>query len=445
MFREPRVHTNRISLSPARLTIPAFLLSLIGLGALSARQPKVVLMLVAGLPIGLGLVAWPEVTLGLYANAGLFKGDARLSSLASLADMTLTLGAVLAATVAYRLVLRRERITWCREMSLALVFSSVVLMGLVYTPAGSYGTDKALRFVLLTLLAFFTPLVVMKSYRSIWLFFLGWLGVATLLLMDALGKLGTGQRLSGFGGTNIGVSRTIGAAVIILLFYVWMNRVSLSRRVLAALGVGLMGLVMVGSGSRGPLLMLGGAVLLTLGISIAKPGHRLRSLLTIGIIAFVALGILSSGLIPAASLERFDSLINESDTDTSAQARRLVMDQAWQLFTTSPLVGHGTGSVSAFGAGQEQVYPHNILLELAAETGLVGLGLYLTIVSMVLWRLLSRLSNASAQQPLWLTLLALVLFALLNAMVSGDLSDNRDMWLFAGIALAATEIGEEKT
>jgi O-antigen ligase len=318
-------------------------------------------------------------------------------------------------------------------------------MGLIYTPASSYGTDKAFRFVLLTMLAFLTPLVVLKSLRSVWIFFLGWLGIAALLSIDALGRLGTGQRLSGFSGTNIGVSRTIGVAVIILLFFVWMSRVSLSWRILAVIGAGVMGLVMVGSGSRGPLLMLGGAVMLTLGVSIAGPGHRMRSMLTIGIIVIVALGVFSSGLIPAASLERFDTLFNESDVDTSAQARRLVMDQAWQLFTTSPVIGHGTGSVSAFGAGRDQIYPHNILLELAAETGLLGLGLYLAIVGMVLQRLLSRLSGASAQKPLWLTLLAMVLFSLLNAMVSGDLSDNRDMWLFAGIVLATTEIGGEKT
>jgi hypothetical protein len=44
--------------------------------------------------------------------------------------------------------------------------------------------------------AFFTPLVVIKLYRSAWFFLLGWLGLATSMVIDVLGRLGTGQRLA---------------------------------------------------------------------------------------------------------------------------------------------------------------------------------------------------------------------------------------------------------
>ncbi len=143
---------------------------------------------------------------------------------------------------------------------------------------------------------------------------------------------------------------------------------------------------------------------------------------------------------PEVSLERFDLLVNRPDDDTSFQARVQVMEDAWALFTTRPLLGWGTGSVSVYGAGQEQKYPHNILLELAAETGLVGLGLYLAVVGMVLERLLRGWQQRMETSHLCLVFLTLVLFTLLNAMVSGDLSDNRDMWLFAGMALAVSEL-----
>jgi O-antigen ligase len=202
-------------------------------------------------------------------------------------------------------------------------------------------------------------------------------------------------------------------------------------------------LVLIGSGSRGPLLMLMATVIFTIGVGNVRSGRFLRSLLVIGIMGVAILGILLSGLIPAASLQRFDLLVNEADADASSQARLMVMQVAWRLFTTSPIVGRGTGSVSVFGAGREQVYPHNILLELAAENGLLGLSIYLGLVGMVLWRLLSSLSRRSDHRQLRLTLLALVVFTLLNAMVSGDLGDNRGLWLFAGIAIATTEIERE--
>ncbi len=443
IFRTIRMNIGQTIWPPVWAIVPLFVLTLVGLGLLSAFQPRITLLLSIGLPLGLGLIAWPEVTLGLYANAGLFKADPRLNSISSLVDITLALGAVLAASLAFRLILRRERITWCREMSFALIFAGVILMGLVYTPAGSYATDKAFRFVSLTLLAFFAPIVFMKSYRSVWLFLLTWLGLATVLMTDALSHLGTGQRLSGFSGTKIAIGRTTGVAIIILLFAVLMGRASSRWQALAAAGLVPLVLVLVGTGSRGPLLMLLGTVILTIGVSLTRPGSRLRSLMIIGMLGLVGLGVFSSGLIPETSLGRIGLLFNNSQADTSAQARRNVMQVAWQLFTSRPMTGWGTGSVSAFGAGRDEIYPHNILLELAAETGLLGLGLFLAVMAMVMWRLLSKLSAGSKQRPLWLTLMAMLLFMLLNAMVSGDLDDNRDLWLFAGIAIAATEIEKE--
>lgn len=440
-----RIHVSRSIWSPIWLIGPIFVMIVAGLGVASAYEPKLSLLITLALPVGLALLAWPEMTLALYDNAGLFKADPRLSSLENLGDITLGLAAALVATLVYRLILRRERFTWNREISLALIFAGVILSGLLYTPAGSYATDKAFRFVTLNLLAFFTPLVVMKSSRSVWLFLSSWLGIAALLTVDALSRLGTGERLSGFSGTGIAMSRTVGIAVIILLFAVLMDRVPRIWQLVAGASLGLMLFAMVGTGSRGPLLMLGISVLLTFGATLVGQGQWTRALFLMCILGLVILGVFSSGLIPSASLERFEILVNDTDTDTSSQARLEVMEVAWYLFTTSPVIGRGTGSVSAFGAGLEQVYPHNILLELAAETGLVGLGLYVAIVGRVLWRLLSSLRKKAVRIPLYLTLLAMILFTLLNAMVSGDLSANRDMWLIAGIAIAMTKISEEKT
>jgi O-antigen ligase len=416
---------------------------LVGVGALIAFQPAASLFLGAGIPLGLALFVWPELTLVLYVNAGLFKADPRLSSLSSLFDLTLALAALLAASVAYRVVWRRERITWVREMSLVLAFAGLILIRLLYTPAGSYATEKAFRFVSLTLLAFFTPLVIIKSYRSIWIFMMGWVGFAALLAIEAVGQLSTGQRLSAFNATPIALSRALGVGIIILLFAVLMGQLSRRWKLLAAAAVVVMFVALVGSGARGPLLMLVVTLVFTLGLSIVRGGRRLQSLLVMGAFGIAVVSILGLNLIPAVSLQRFTVLVDQTGVDTSSQARLMVMQVAWELFTTSPLFGRGTGSVSAFGAGRELSYPHNVLLELAAETGLVGLGLYLALVGLVLWRLISRVNRRAKHGPLWLALIAMLVYTFLNAMVSGDLSDNRDFWLFAGIAIAATQIEAE--
>lgn len=40
---------------------------------------------------------------------------------------------------------------------------------------------------------------------------------------------------------------------------------------------------------------------------------------------------------------------------------------------------------------------------------------------------------------LLLTLFALITFTTLGSMVSGDLNDSRDFWMFSGLAIAITE------
>lgn len=438
-----RAWSSRVTWPSNWLILLAFMGVVAGVGLLSAYQAKYVLLFIAGAPLGLGLVIWPEMTLGLYANISLFKGDPRLSSLTGSIDITLALGAVLAATIAYRLILERARIVWGRELIPTLAFVSVILVGMLYTPAYSYGTEKALRFVSLTMLAFFTPLVVIKSYRSVWLFFLGWIGLSMIITVESLGRLGSGGTLSAFSATTIATSRTLGVAVIILIFIVLMGKSFSLWQIAAMAALAPMGLAMAGTGSRGPLLMLAGTVALTMVAVMLKPGRRMRALLLIAALGVVAVGAILSGLIPVAALDRFESLWNGANADTSARSRLLVMDVAWRLFMTHPIFGRGVGSVSAFGVGRDLIYPHNILLELGAETGLVGLGLFLSLMSMVLWRLLTRLHHETNQEAIWPILFATLLFTLSNAMVSGDLNDGRDMWMLAGIAIAATELRGE--
>ena len=77
------------------------------LGFLAAVVPEAVVLMLIGLPIGIGLLMFPEVTLALYLNAGHFKADPRLQPISSLIDLTVALALILMAGVAYRLLLER--------------------------------------------------------------------------------------------------------------------------------------------------------------------------------------------------------------------------------------------------------------------------------------------------------------------------------------------------
>lgn len=80
--------------------------------------------------------------------------------------------------------------------------------------------------------------------------------------------------------------------------------------------------------------------------------------------------------------------------DSSFEARKLFTQTAWQMFLDQPLLGVGAGnyteyfdeyaervgSAVRFSSIRKAHYPHNLYLEIAAESGLIGLSLFMAIV-----------------------------------------------------------------
>jgi O-antigen ligase len=138
----------------------------------------------------------------------------------------------------------------------------------------------------------------------------------------------------------------------------------------------------------------GGAVALalTLALALLPVARVLRLRRTVGI---VLLGILLIAvLVPRdfvrrlTTLEQFLPSDNVLRVDTSFEERRLLTTSAWLIFVDHPLIGVGAGNYTQYfdeyvGRLSSEVreyeviddvhYPHNLYLEIAAETGLAGL------------------------------------------------------------------------
>jgi O-antigen ligase len=107
---------------------------------------------------------------------------------------------------------------------------------------------------------------------------------------------------------------------------------------------------------------------------------------------------------------------------------------ALRLFVAHPVIGAGTSGYET-AAGYE--YPHNLVLHVASEFGLVGLAVLgaLGIAALLTWRPTSTVSVALG---------ALLAFLVLNAMVSNGIYENRMLWgvwlvLLAGPLVALRE------
>ena len=122
---------------------------------------------------------------------------------------------------------------------------------------------------------------------------------------------------------------------------------------------------------------------------------------------------------------------------TSAGDRDLLIQRGVRLFVDNPVLGTGLGSFSGVipdsgKQGEFYQYPHNIPLEIAAETGLIGFAIVLVPLlvawALLLWRGINRMSAPIA------TVLMLVAVFFTVANVSGDVPSDRGLWIFGIVA-----------
>ncbi len=128
----------------------------------------------------------------------------------------------------------------------------------------------------------------------------------------------------------------------------------------------------------------------------------------------------------STSIRRFSSLAEGGDV-SSAYRLEMMEFAAFTPFsnhvnTLKMIFGYGIGSFGiTFYDKDVRAYPHNIFLETFYELGLLGLVLFIMIKLRVLYSLRLKTSIFSL----------LYLFALLNAMKSGSLSD---LWIYFSLA-----------
>ena len=102
-----------------------------------------------------------------------------------------------------------------------------------------------------------------------------------------------------------------------------------------------------------------------------------RSLTPTTIMAGILAGIFVVPAMPQSFWDRMASITDESKDQTgSREARKVLLEQAWQLFLEHPLTGVGAGQFQNYGPpGRAEKWrvTHNVLLEIAAEIGVFGL------------------------------------------------------------------------
>jgi O-antigen ligase len=194
-------------------------------------------------------------------------------------------------------------------------------------------------------------------------------------------------------------------------------------------------IALLANGAKGPLF----AAILSIGLVVLvwhmrwlltglfKSAHLFFAICA-GLAALCTLAVLQPGRM--VTLTRIFLAFSEESASVSSRAERLSITSA--LWKKAPVLGHGPGSSEAvlgahYGAPD---YPHNIVLELLADTGVVGLILFMPIGLAAFYGIFGR--TDSSRRHAAVSAGACALCALLCATTSGKFTDHRQLFLFSG-------------
>ena len=382
----------------------------------------------------------------LFLMAGRYKGDPRFHWIAErfsldLTAMFLAISGVAGLVVLFGRGYRLPRGSATFMAAGAALFGYMTL-ALLWTPGGVYAHTKALHIgVLTTWTAAATGLVIACDRRRVERFglllvlFAIWLSVESL---TAHRQSGDGGSVAALGGNYLGLGRVIGPAALIALGYgLFMAKTPLGRT-LGLATAAMFVFVLLILGGRMPLLATaaGGLVPLLLAARSASANRHRRAMW-----AYVALLIAAGATIlylgcseqAPQTLRRMAGLF-QSDWGRSSYARTQYYQAAVEYWWQRPLIGHGLGAWPLLHFQCDQrAYPHNLLLEIMVEFGLCGLGL-LAWLFLAAKRGLGTMARIG-DDPLRVIVLMVFVNALANAMVSGDIPDNRFLFGTLGLML----------
>jgi hypothetical protein len=433
-----------------RLTLAALLVASC-LASVYAVLPDNHMLLIAALiavPAFFVTAAWrPEALLVGCVFMPQWKTVWPLDRFGSIGDLTLVMLLGLLAGVLWRSlrhVSRLERDNFSQlfrgqwlVLSSYILFCAFVLASYTYTSAPNYGGVKLVRFLLIGTLFLYSGIVLIRNeneFRRISLLFVV---AACITALQMIFHLEHRALTAETDITRIGAGWLLGMSILLLLAYP-IVRGTRYKLLFVFIALPLLSAGLIASAARGPFVSL----LLTLPLTVLwfskhrfSAGRILVSVLLVAscLSSYVYLrhvdpGKYSSKLSELVLLSRGDSTSGSGAKRLAFYSRTLaaIPDHFW--------LGQGIGSWSMFYFGKDtREYPHNLFLETMFEEGVLGqilLLLFLCLLAVATHQMLI------ATEFHYGVLAGLLTYCVCVSMFSGDLDDNRILWLWAGITMA---------
>jgi O-antigen ligase len=441
--------------APSGLVVVGGLIAGLTAGLLvAALGPLMAMALLVGVLCVVTAATMPGVLLAAYLLIPFYKGAVQ-------PYLPVDLTIILASANALQLipVLMDHRSRGISRVGLVLWVSlaGLVLAGSLWATDQAGGFQAAAMFWLLVTVPLGAACLRVGAdprlvRQLIWSFFA--LGIVAVVL--GMVNLSSVERLVVLGMNTIQVAIAAMLVPLVGVAFVWgTGRTWL--QVLTIMMIPLAFVVALASGSRGPIVTLGILALVAGAIHLGRarvirPRVVVAGLGGAALLVFVM--VLASAVLPATALQRFSLFgsflgnllggVSGPTGDTSSEARMQLIGVAARMFIDHPLLGAGTSGFATLspqymGQLMADRYPHNSVMQFAAEFGIVGAILFASIVGLALTRRVPR-------DATWTTVRALAFYFVLNSLLSNHILEDRMTWgLLLLLLLARVVPGEAST
>ena len=193
-------------------------------------------------------------------------------------------------------------------------------------------------------------------------------------------------------------------------------------------------IAMVLLAARGPLLTLG---LFIIVYYIGKGKFKVKWYVPIyTLIVGIIIVYFNEGL-TGRLISRFSDISDSNSSAFSSIGSRFeLLNSAFDFFIDSPIFGIGYGSFGIKYAGlEDRIEPHNILFEIAAETGIIGIVLFLSFILGVYYNAIRKKQH---EDQIVGSLIILTLYLTVQSLSSTYLIDSKALFLWLSILVGYT-------
>jgi O-antigen ligase len=341
------------------------------------------------------------------------------------------IGGLVAATVIWRFlpVAHHWRVSWALSTRLVLLLLGYLALTVLWAPVGAQVVDSTSDLLFVAVLIVLTVVISApdparaRRVVIICLWVAGSIyGAAGLLIGQTDAQ---GRTVAFGGGPNIYVRVIVLGAIAAIALSV------LYRRWFFLLPIPGLAASAVLSGSRGGLL----AAVLTAGLFLALYRRRVtaRAVLILVIGGSVSLAGAAWFIFGSRAASKLrDRFVTDLFVTHQYSERPQLASQGLSLLLRHPWTGAGLDSFYVvFGQRENLRYPHNMLIEVGSDGGLIGLLLLAAIVVVFCyegrpWRPMSADRITMALGAFYIAV---------ASMFTGDVYDTRLLWIFAALAM----------